>query len=70
MNSPSLTSENVLQQVKKKLSRKIRSFEQHLDRCLKVQEALTRTINEQLDLVSYKGQDPKELLRLLLAAAF
>ena len=65
---PSLEDPALLQILHQKIAVKIRTHERTIARYEKTQAKLTQLVQHHLDLSQYDGQDPKELLQLLLHA--
>lgn len=65
---PSLTDPSLLETLQKEIATKIRTHERTITRYEKTQVKLTQLVEQHLDLSEHDGQDPKELLQLLLHA--
>ena len=57
-----------LKMIQTKIDRKIKGFQRMITRYEKTNEMLTRNVNNILDNSTYRGQDPKILLKILLSS--
>lgn len=64
---PKLTDPDMLEQIQKVIRSKIRTFDRQLRRYEKLETKITQEIDSLMNVSEYRGTDPRELLKVLVA---